>query len=1035
MLVSDWILYERQQGCPSELANSMNGRLVSDIFEVLLRHSMRIDSLREAVERNAVPTWRGLVERLRQERALMTLATVATNATDGSFHALNGCNGEATNTDDLASRNHHFVAPGQQVRRGPPPHARKNKKRGGGGKGGARPTPPARPAAAPAPAQAAPAPVPPSGGDPFADALGPVGGPDGGPPGQPDPVVRPHGLDLDPAWVEAMSAAWYTSKHPDVRTTFSFDEAMDRSQHFRFDCGGSPFCGLVCVDVALGRSRRFEEYLGLMISRNPADLGLDVRVATYASSRGANIRISVLRRGAFETAYEYLASPAWPTVNLLLIGGHYYLLCAKKASLTGAAPPRLRPGSWGLCRYVDFSDTYSGSTNVDHRSVLDRRDPIDAQDSYCIASVGWSFNLFGCEIIRFTCLEEQHEISVERFTAAFNEAQGCASIGVNPSKAAATVGSLRTVNTDPRRGTLIYNTAKVVKYAAETLDNTGGAPVAQTVGYSSTCWESVVSDDNLVAVAQSQSDGLVGLGTEWGAAINHFRHFKPNKPEPAPRPCVTTLLPVHTSRGQMGFGHRPRTTPRTVAVAFAVRSMTAKPKDHDELTRFIEFSKGFLLPFANATVVKHVEPDPLVAYASHNRGKKRQGDIDRVLAEYALWRAGAASKQFSRHSCFVKDEDSSKDTPSGVLCKPRLIMTMSGPMTIECCPVLDLIDAWNHSPFSKFQVKDMEPEEMMQRISEASDRNHVVTDYSSFESSIDSMVRKIELWLLLKLCAKAGYYNTARAIRKYAFGSRTLHFRGGTVKIGSRCSGDYWTSFGNGVVNVCIMAYCAHLRGYDLQRFRMLAEGDDGLVRSDVPIKEVITRLGFGYSTELSGVRPGDCDFLRSRWIRGKRYLNIGRVLKSTWLNKAAGLTLAKQKFLMRSVANSLHHLSPGHPVIFALVTRMLRDSDGAKRFKGWKRYLNQWGARDFTAISGDVYVDESMRNEIALGAGEFPPISIATQLALEETFLRDEHIYVGSLLDHLPEMHIYLGTRHKLEAREAPRQQNVGRLFRLLPS
>merc|ERR1719319_222873 len=107
-----------------------------------------------------------------------------------------------------------------------------------------------------------------------------------------------------------------------------------------------------------------------------------------------------------------------------------------------------------------------------------------------------------------------------------------------------------------------------------------------------------------------------------------------------------------------------------------------------------------------------------------------------------------------RHGCFVKYESNIKRRGGKLKVRPRLIMTMSDLMQFELCYLSNISNVWYDGPIEQFQVKHMNPQSMIERIREAQDRTHCVTDYSAFESSITADIRFIENYVIVKLCER-----------------------------------------------------------------------------------------------------------------------------------------------------------------------------------------------------------------------------------------------------------------------------------------
>jgi hypothetical protein len=408
------------------------------------------------------------------------------------------------------------------------------------------------------------------------------------------------------------------------------------------------------------------------------------------------------------------------------------------------------------------------------------------------------------------------------------------------------------------------------------------------------------------------------------------------------------------------------------------------------------------------------EPDKFEYFRDHYKESRGKKWVDKILNDYHDWENGTGPHDYDQHSAFVKFEDSSKLDPvsNEWMTKPRLIMTMSNEMLVKCCRVLELIHRFNDGPFQKYQVKNLTPDEMARRISEFSEAAHAVTDYSSFESSIDKWVMEIEAFCLLAMANLAGFAELAKDLKVFINKPRVLKTRHGLFQIWTRCSGDFWTSFGNGVVNVCVQAYVKWIKIGEpdvehpsfswakfMDEFEMLAEGDDGLMPLSLLNKELVNSLGFDFSTAQTGVMPGDTDFLGSRWVDGKRYLNVAKVLtRMFWVKNGTKLKKSKQLYILRCMAASVYHLSPGHPVLTAAVNRIGKLTSGISAFKGARAYLDRWKFPVLgSSFPHDVPVDESMRGVVSESAEGFTPICPIAQRELERRLTEDEFLYVGS--------------------------------------
>lgn len=846
------------------------------------------------------------------------------------------------------------------------------------------------------------------------------------------------------------------SAFPETRTLFSLWEVNSATPEmmFHYDCQGAPYCGYTCIDIATRNVPNPEAYQRFMVSDDPLDAGTFAGIKRYSQARGVNLAVLQLVGGQYIVRGRDFHNPtkAWVVLIYEELGldedgesyGHYVLACSAQRSDVSFGLPWVskpfRPRwllaclgtflfffSWVGLLFVLLSITskthWVSETRVffeagdgDKRAPIQRRDKIESQDKLVRVRMRQGVAIAGREVFSWT--DRWLLVSVVRVVQTWREVQSLVNMGLDPAKALPTIGALRVVNTDDSLGSIMDSMEYMRILIGHLKDASGYVGEISRVCYNAT-YKEIVAGNTMQQIIDQQDAGARGAG------VNHIKSVSPLDTTKLKENMPVAYCPIGqpiTDDGPVGAGFYPLTDQGTLLSAYCLRAMTQKPKIEGEVRLFLSFARNFLRQLVNATDVQGLDQeDCREAFRKAQRGKQSQAAIEQAIREYDEWLLGKHNNT-NKHSAFVKFENSAKESPSGWGVKPRLIMTMSNRMKIECSQILAVIHKWNAGPFSKYQVKDMSPADMIQKIQAASDGPHTVSDYSSFEASLDSAIRTLENDVMLQLCHKAGLHDTARSIRRHAFGGRNLHTKAGVFKIYSRCSGDYWTSFGNGIVNVCIMAYCAHRKR--INDFSMIAEGDDGLVPRHIPDDDIIKALGFGYSTNLHGENPGDCDFLRSRWINGKRFLDIGRCFNAFWARSTVPLKHSKQMFLIRAAANSLYWLSPGHPVIMAIVSRILRETRSYHPFKGYERYLNKWGGRDYAEIADrDValVVDETMRAEVAFGAGEFPPLSITSQLVLERRILEDAQIYVGLLLDDFDSFKSYKRSKHLLEQRDVP--------------
>lgn len=878
---------------------------------------------------------------------------------------------------------------------------------------------------------------------------------------------------------ESLRNIFSVADKPNIRMVHPFADVMSPdwlalNSTVNFDQDGSPFCGFAAIDLATGHRPDVANYQPYMVSMNPVDAGVPEQLIRFATRRGVNLmireRVDHVLRGPIDVVrFRRVTNPAWGFVDLRMNRGgegHYTLTCRNVQSLVALPVPKVlpywQPSKWWFLAavvvwFVDWKpaallllrwlisledEMWPGmvewqTNDSDVRPVRNKRDAMEAQDLICITDFRRVLRVGGQFIIswKFRSLR----VSLSRFHQAWNSAQGLWNRGIDPRKAAGDIDGLTGVNT-VTKGSEIADTGEYLRHIVSWCLPACVEERRAELAFNATGHE-VTIGENEQRLLEVQENGIQG------GKVNHVKAYRKGVVKTNVPVAVAPIGCVEGPTGPVGPGAYPLTDYATLLAAFTVRSMTAKEKDKALVAEFVAFSREFLRPYIEGVQHMEREEEPAVAFRRLQRGKQPERLIEEIIETAELDRRGVAPKKYRQHSCFVKFENSGKMVKVGerkeLRVKPRLIMVMSEKMKYECVQILDLINSWNHGPFKKFQVKDMEPEEMIEKIQSASNRKHVVSDYSSFESSVDHAIRSIENYVMLNLCRRFGYNETARALRRHAYGGRILTTKHGRFKIFSRCSGDYWTSFGNGIVNVCIMAFCAHKSGKELGR--MLAEGDDGLVGAEVPDKALIEGLGFGFSSELEGAKPGDCDFLRSVWVDGKRYLNVGRCMSVFWVKNAAQLRKSKQLFLLRAAANSLYWLSPGHPVLTEVINRIRYETRSMQPFRGWQRYLDRWAGRKYAEVAKGtvmIRVDESMRSTLANPVGRkddkgnfvenFPSVSIPAQLDLERQFREEEIVYTGQSLSKSDDYQIMCASAVLLKERESRDRGDLAVLERI---
>lgn len=837
-------------------------------------------------------------------------------------------------------------------------------------------------------------------------------------------------------------------RHPMTRTLFDNPLDYDGGILRSYDQGGKPFCGLAAIDVATKTRVDVMDYIHRAWDDPvPAfTVGSSDYLGDYAAFRGVNLSI-VRPNGDRLVSYDHSHGFKW--VVLIFHGniahvGHYTIGTTTCSSPADVLPPvmpvseygwkdcLLRVGlTAGLTVSLGLTAWYGGKrlrtvcaslspfvimplfsyetsvtrqrsialpTDRDDRGIVDQRDDLVSQDSLSEVRESLDFyclrGIFTGPFLRWT-QSKDYCISDLRLSSVLNEMAALHISGRDVNLALPTLSRLREVNTPSSEWPIILNTARVAKRMARqfkdshTFIHNKGAVAVNVPG--NTSYLPPVAINNVANQVRGQ-----------GQCPNKIVHWvRSEAKEGVPVGVAPIGAPVP-------IGSFAVTDGPSAKCAFIGRSMSVDPKLRCPvlLKEFKKFSAPFLIKMVDAVNLTFKELPIPEAYRIVASKTKSQDVIESNLKRYEDYLDGRMSpqdlKEFCRASSFVKFENNTKVVAGSAYVRPRNIVVMSDKDYLELANVSLIMDEWAHGPISKFQIKGMDSMEVCQFLQTITDQPHCVTDMSSFECSIDSEIRELENLVISRLLRRAGAFSTLRKFKILMSKPRRLYTKWGVTEIDTRCSGDYWTSTGNGIVNICLAAFAAYKRGVSVPS--IIAEGDDGVVPLYQADESLYNRLGFKFSSEVRGTRPGDCDFLRSRWINGYRLLSVGRSLSMFWVKGGAHLRKSKQMFLLRCIGNSLHHLSPGHPVLWAIVKVIGEATAGVSDFAGSHHYLDKWKGHHILKDSNyprDPQVVEELRVEVATGAIGFPPISINEQLCLEERILKDHgSFYLGRLLD-----------------------------------
>jgi len=685
----------------------------------------------------------------------------------------------------------------------------------------------------------------------------------------------------------------------------------------------------------------------------------------------------------------------------------------------------------------------ANSDSRDVRPIMDRRDGLDHQDRYAhvetTTRLGYSRRA-SLKLPDVLFPSKKRTISVSRYTQAMLEMQALAAAGMCPSNAIGSVFRHRNVNTS-NENNISAQTADLLEDLVRDIKVGNYVEKPPTIAYNCPSNGTVISDSDLSQISANQ---VAGTGRKMGDPLfNHFEEPKRKNRRKKLEACktgvpvaVTVGLIVKTDKGYVGPGNIQVTDQLGGLVAASLRAMSKPMVDGPRVEEFVSFSKEFLKPYIDSCPPPARVELPFVdEYRIAFKGKKAAKVIEANIKEYQQYLMdGFCEKKYKRAALFNKFEDNSKVVDGIMTGRPRNIIVMPAVMAMETVAGGVLAESWYAGDIKKHQIKHYSSSEVAEIVCKHMDKKFSVTDFSAFESSITASVRELEGHVLLSLAEKWNFPLFKDAYIKYTDGYRRIYSKSGVLLMSTRCSGDPWTSMGNGIVNVSLGAWCSHLDGKDPTKLEMIAEGDDGLIAQGTLNPVELQDLGFKFSSEVEGSRPGDADLLRSLWEDDKRYLDIGRAINCLWVKRAANLRPAKQKYLLRCAGLSMHYLAPGHPILFELVNKIGFLTKDSSDFKGSAKYLDTWGKEevDFKgSYPRGVKVDESMRARVEQGAVGFPPITRADQLTFERRIREaDGVVYIGNILEGFKDLDARVEAKAWLNPHEVATTESIKKLL-----
>lgn len=677
------------------------------------------------------------------------------------------------------------------------------------------------------------------------------------------------------------------------------------------------------------------------------------------------------------------------------------------------------------CEFVyTFVDYLYNNSDLDHRNARERLDGILHQDHYAKFKKEFYLTLFNRKIfsLQFFGWDKTVLVSVVRANQLIKEVQLLSN--EEALVALTSLAKTSTINSVDSCGKLYYDTMLYVKFYHSKLEDMKTTIPKTMVAYAAQGSASYMNNLQIIGINQIlYTCGYSYMtneenGEEFGSNLmfnfqNYFSVFNKKNLKEVERTEISfaPLGVLRTDKGDVGPGNVCKTEPYSLLAAICGRSMSKYPCWCPEFYNFAKKEIDRLLRTVDSSGVI-IDEDPINCFREINKGKRSLKYIQRRVEDYEMIEIKKLkrNKKFYQNSCFVKMEDSTKLKNGVPRVRPRLIMTMSDYYSVKLSPLKFVIDQWNHSLIEKYQIKGADPKMFIDRIFDITNKQHIVTDYSAFEASVSMMFKMVENKLLIALCDKFQLYETKRNYQRLFDFKRELHCPIGTFVISSRCSGDYTTSMCNCLINYLINAYSMHKLGLNIEKMQLIVEGDDGLTLPCQMDSKIINNLGFEFSDNTLGTKPGDVDFLRKRWLETSCIVNLGRSLKNLlWVNSTQKLTIKKQLAILRAKALSYHHMSPGHPVLHGLIKYILSKTAGLNYFKGMEKYVDSFNSKGFDIRNigrnyhiGDV--NESLRSYIASGAIGFHPIPVASQLILEKN-LEKGVFYLSSIFNEYDDL------------------------------
>lgn len=300
----------------------------------------------------------------------------------------------------------------------------------------------------------------------------------------------------------------------------------------------------------------------------------------------------------------------------------------------------------------------------------------------------------------------------------------------------------------------------------------------------------------------------------------------------------------------------------------------------------------------------------------------------------------------------------------------RIINSRSDKFKAVTAPYCKMIES---QVYNEHFIKHKLPSEVVGRLKEILDSYREVreTDYSSFESSFTpEIVEACENQLFRHMLSNNPeishifthcYEFYDDGVKHY--NRNWLHFGGCSAGvIGTRMSGEMWTSLGNGFTNMMLMEFLAYKASAVID---YMVEGDDGFVGSNVPLPwHLVGDLGFKLKIEpVHSIN--ECSFCGiavmgdvvigtlTRSLNGYGWTQDPRCIVDWSNSRISGWWLS----MLRAKAMSFNVLHNSTPILYKIISRDLALTAGCQVLR---KHIDNWWWWENFGVSDKIPVEPS---------------------------------------------------------------------------